>query len=71
MPCRHILRVVGEPHTIMYSIRWLAQYQFAYEREGNQAITNIFKLMEKNKMQQDYKNGEHVNVNGVFLKTEF
>ena len=66
MPCRHILALVGEPHTIMFGIRWLAQYQHSFMRPDSDALTNIFRLMDKLEQNQDVKAGDCVNVNGVF-----
>ena len=60
------MAVLKKTDPIMYSVRWLQQYQHSFMRPGKEDITKLFIQLQEKQRNQDLENREHVYVEGIF-----
>ena len=60
------MTVLRKTDPIMYSVRWLQQYQHSFMRPGKEDITKLFIQLQEKQRNQDLDNWEHVYVEGIF-----
>ena len=52
----------------MFSVRWLSQYHYSFERVGRETLTKIFREMEDEEFNRNWHDGEHILVEGLVNK---
>jgi hypothetical protein len=64
-PCRHIIKVFGDRYPQMYSVRWFIHYQYFFERESHDNLTDYFRKRESEEWQRNAKQKEQIYVKGL------